>query len=201
MWFQSTVQPLHEWKGEKLIPETIPLPCPFNTQTQLTIFNAHKHTQGWITDNRGCLSPCSTCAWKQLIFYPGVRNHPAATSSEKWSNLKALLSECDIHDLDSSGSRAKPPCHKRSGRDSHSDWGRRSKEQRFAGEGEADSALEYWQQECEIQREKICLFELIASIIRHSIFPLNLYHCPWETNTQRGSGSTFLSASRDCSPK
>lgn len=82
------------------------------TQTQyLTPTHTHMNTHGWITDNWDCL--CSTCAWKQLIFYQGVRNHPAATSSEKWSNLKALRTKCDIHDLDSSSSRAEPPCHNR----------------------------------------------------------------------------------------
>lgn len=110
-----TINSPHKWKKTEndpiYPPTTVPL-LSFLDQTQSwthTLEHTRTHTHSWITDNWDCL--CSTCAWKQLIFYEGVRNHPAATSSEKWSNLKALRTKCDIHDLDSSSSRAEPPCH------------------------------------------------------------------------------------------
>lgn len=74
----------------------------------ITSHYASKH--GWVRDNWDCLSSCLSWSWKQLKLHHGVGNHPAATSSEKWSNLKALRTKCDIHDLDCS-SRAEPRCH------------------------------------------------------------------------------------------
>lgn len=87
-----------------------PFSCPFNSRTHL-LTHAHPIAHKRLHYREAWLSLHNLCMKTANILGGGSGNHPAATSSEKQSNLKALRTKCDIHDLDSRGSRAKPPCH------------------------------------------------------------------------------------------